>query len=144
MTSKVEKKAIKNYNYEKSNDQVKQSEKCESSDHMKQSEDFESKAVVFQKDKVFCLGIIESVPDKDFMCVSVLEPIKAMQSKNDKFGRYWSQTAHMILITKEDILPVFPVIEIDTKLSKNTGNQQIIIYHLMNDDIMDLFVPSAK
>ena len=90
------------------------------------------------------MGIIESVPDKDFMCVSLLEPIKAIQSKNYKFGRYWSKTAHMILITKEDILPSFSIIEIDTKLSKNTGNQQIIIYHLMNDDIMDLFVPSAK
>ena len=95
--------------------------------------------IVFHHSSQLFLGVIEEVhPDK--LWVIPLENAIKRSSRSKKVGEVWKYPVDIVIleVNPVDILPVWPVVELDQHYSRNKSGQAVFL-RLMNDDIIRLF-----
>lgn len=100
--------------------------------------------VVFKLDSKLGIGIIEDVHPGE-VWVLPLQPLET-EGTQDFLCQLWSYPVPLKLldIKTENVLPCYPNIELDKICSKNSNNHQMIIFRLLNDDIIKLFCDTSK
>ena len=97
-------------------------------------------AVIFKLDNSLVMGIVDEVKDND-VSVIPLEQLKISGGQHDAVGKLWRYPVELthISISPGDILPCFPSLELYKACSKWTDEEQIVVFRLLNDDILQMF-----
>ena len=112
-------------------------------DDSKQTEtDIYSKdqSVVFIHNSKLFLGVSEEVnPDK--LWIIPLENAVKRFSRNKKICEVWKYPGNIVIleVSRSDLLPVWPVLELEKQISRNKYGQ-VIYFRLLNDDIITMFI----
>ena len=94
--------------------------------------------IVFSVDDKLHLAVVDNV-DRDTISVIPLEKVETDMSDQEFHVRRYPDMLNVLNIKQENVLPVFPQLELDKMCSKNMFDGQVIILHLLNDDIIKLF-----
>ena len=92
----------------------------------------------------FGLGIIEEVHPQELWVIALEN--SGVKTSLESVGTLWKYPDNLDLIVVElvDVLPVRPVIELDRQKSRNLRSGRQVIFRLLNDDILLMFLSNLK
>ena len=94
-------------------------------------------AIIFKYNDTNLLGIIENVDTEKMLVIPLQSSVKTSTRKR-KVGQLWRypDVIEGIEISRDCILPVWPILELDLLLSSRGRKNRIPRFRLLNDDIV--------